>query len=82
MFSIDWTAVEQSLMIMGKGMLGIFIVTAIIVVLVIVWIFAIAAVCIIVHIKRSGIKLSENGEIEKPRNVPSIPSPIKVSEIK
>jgi len=25
MFSIDWTAVEQSLMIMGKGMLGIFV---------------------------------------------------------
>lgn len=42
-----------------------FAITAIIVVLVIVWIFAIAAVCIIVHIKRSGIKLSENGEIEK-----------------
>ena len=42
-----------------------FAVTAIIVVLVIVWIFAIAAVCIIVHIKRRGIKLSENGEIEK-----------------
>lgn len=42
-----------------------FAVTAIIVVLVIVWIFAIAAVCIIVHIKRKGIKLSENGEIEK-----------------
>ncbi len=43
-----------------------FAITAIIVVLVIVWIFAIAAVCIIVHIKRSGIKLSENGEVEKP----------------
>ena len=42
-----------------------FAVTAIIVVLVIVWIFAIAAVCIIVHIKRRSIKLSENGEIEK-----------------
>lgn len=42
-----------------------FAITAIIVVLVIVWIFAIAAVCIIVHIKRRGIKLSENGEIEK-----------------
>ncbi len=42
-----------------------FAVTAIIVVLVIVWIFAIAAVCIIVHIKRRGVKLSENGEIEK-----------------
>lgn len=42
-----------------------FAVTAIIVVLVIVWIFAIAAVFIIVHIKRKGIKLSEDGEIEK-----------------
>ena len=42
-----------------------FAVTAIIVVLVIVWIFAIAAVCIIVHIKRSGIKLSEDGTVEK-----------------
>ena len=42
-----------------------FAVTAIIVVLVIVWIFAIAAVCIIVHIKRKGIKLSDTGEIEK-----------------
>lgn len=42
-----------------------FAVTAIIVVLVIVWIFAIAAVCIIVHIKRRSIKLSENGAIEK-----------------
>ena len=29
------------------------------------WIFAIAAVCIIVHIKRKGIKLSDTGEIEK-----------------
>ncbi len=42
-----------------------FAVTAIIVVLVIVWIFAIAAVCVIVHIKRSGIKLSEDGTVEK-----------------
>lgn len=42
-----------------------FAVTAIIVVLVIVWIFAIAVVCIIVHIKRSGIKLSEDGTVEK-----------------
>ena len=29
---------------------------------------AIAAVCIIVHIKRRGVKLSENGEIEKATN--------------
>ena len=42
-----------------------FAVTAIIVVLVIVWIFAIAAVCIIVHIKRKGLKLSDDGNIEK-----------------
>ena len=42
-----------------------FAVTAIIVVLVIVWIFAIAAVCIIVHVKRKNIKLSEDGNIEK-----------------
>ena len=41
-------------------------ITAIIVILVIVWIFAIAAVIIIVHIKRKGIKLSEDGEIVKP----------------
>ena len=42
-----------------------FAITAIIVVLVIVWIFAIAAVCIIVHIKRKGLKLSDDGNIEK-----------------
>ena len=42
-----------------------FAVTAIIVVLVIVWIFAIAAVFIIVHIKRKNIKLSDDGNIEK-----------------
>ena len=42
-----------------------FAVTAIIVVLVIVWIFAIAAVCIIVHIKRKNIKLPDDGNIEK-----------------
>lgn len=42
-----------------------FAVTAIIVVLVIVWIFAIAAVCIIVHVKRKNIKLSEDGNVEK-----------------
>ena len=42
-----------------------FAVTAIIVVLVIVWIFAIAAVCVIVHIKRKGLKLSDDGNIEK-----------------
>lgn len=53
-----------------------FAVTAIIVVLVIVWIFAIAAVCIIVHIKRRGIKLSENGEIEKSKK------PVKEKKVK
>jgi peptidoglycan hydrolase-like protein with peptidoglycan-binding domain len=53
-----------------------FAVTAIIVVLVIVWIFAIAAVCIIVHIKRRGIKLSENGEIEKSEK------PVKEKKVK
>lgn len=42
-----------------------FAVTAIIVVLVIVWIFAIAAVFIIVHIKRKGLKPSDDGNIEK-----------------
>ena len=42
-----------------------FAITAIIVVLVIVWIFAIAAVCVIVHIKRKGLKLSDDGNIEK-----------------
>ena len=41
-------------------------VTIIIVVLVIVWIFAIAVVIIIIHIKRSGVKLSEDGQIERP----------------
>lgn len=41
-------------------------VTVIIVVLIIVWIFAIAAVFIIVHIKRKNITLSEDGEIVKP----------------
>lgn len=41
-------------------------VTVIIVVLIIVWIFAIAAVFIIVHIKRKKITLSEDGEIVKP----------------
>lgn len=41
-------------------------VTVIIVVLVIVWIFAIAAVFIIVHIKRKNITLSEDGEIVRP----------------
>ena len=53
-----------------------FAVTAIIVVLVIVWIFAIAAVCIIVHIKRRGIKLSENGGIEKSEK------PVKEKKVK
>ncbi len=53
-----------------------FAVTAIIVVLVIVWIFAIAAVCIIVHIKRRGVKLSENGEIEKSEK------PVKEKKVK
>ena len=42
-----------------------FAITAIIVVLVIVWIFAIAAVFIIVHIKRKGLKPSDDGNIEK-----------------
>lgn len=41
-------------------------VTVIIVILIIVWIFAIAAVFIIVHIKRKNITLSEDGEIIKP----------------
>lgn len=41
-------------------------VTIIIVILIIVWIFAIAAVFIIVHIKRKKITLSEDGEIVKP----------------
>lgn len=41
-------------------------VTVIIVILIIVWIFAIAAVFIIVHIKRKNITLSEDGEIVKP----------------
>jgi hypothetical protein len=40
--------------------------TIIIVVLIVVWIFAISAVCIIVHIKRKNITLSEDGEIVKP----------------
>jgi peptidoglycan hydrolase-like protein with peptidoglycan-binding domain len=53
-----------------------FAVTAIIVVLVIVWIFAIAVVCIIVHIKRRGVKLSENGEIEKSEK------PVKEKKVK
>ena len=40
--------------------------TIIIVILIVVWIFAIASVCIIVHIKRKNITLSEDGEIVKP----------------
>lgn len=41
-------------------------VTTIIVVLIIVWIFALAAVFIIIHIKRKNISLSDDGEIIKP----------------
>ena len=41
-------------------------VTIIIVVLIILWIFAIAAVFIIIHIKRKNITLSDDGEIIKP----------------
>ena len=45
------------------------VVTAIIVCVIILWIFAIAAVFIIVHIKRKNLTVSDDGEIIKPEKV-------------